>query len=71
LIIRLKSSCYDSHLVNFVCVASSGQVVDRSVESEKDRTVSSISAKTLSDLVADVSCFDVREDECGSVSCYR
>ena len=40
----LQCSCDDRHLVDFLCVAASGEVVDRSVESEQDRSVSSIAA---------------------------
>ena len=55
--------CDDCHGVDFLSVAASGEVVDWRVQSLKDRAVSIESAQSLRDLVSNVSCVDVREDE--------
>ena len=47
-----------AHLVDLVCVAATGQVVDGSVQALQDGAVSCVAAQTLSDLVADVAGLD-------------
>ena len=59
-----KRSCDDSHGINLDRVAAAGEVVDLCVQAKKDRAVSFEVTHTLSDLVAEVACVDVREDEC-------
>ena len=67
--LRVQSSRDDGHLVNFVCVAASGQVVDGCVQAQGDRTISSVSAQSLCDLVADVARFDAGEHEGVGIAC--
>ena len=50
----LQASGDNSHLVNLVRIAATGQVVDRSVQTLQNRAVSFEAAQTLCDLVADV-----------------
>ena len=52
-----------AHLVDLVCVAATGQVVDGSVQALQDGAVSCVAAQTLGDLVADVAGLDAGEDE--------
>ena len=69
--LNLSHACGDdSHFVDFIGVAASGEVVDRRIQTLEDRTVSLIAAQSLCDLVADVACLDKWEDECVSLTCY-
>ena len=61
----------DSHLVDLVCVAAAGQVVDGSSQTLQDGAVSLETAQTLSDLVADIAGLDGGEDEGIGVACNR
>ena len=58
-----QSSGDDSHLVDLVSVAATGQVVDGSSQTLQDGAVSFVAAQTLCDLVADVAGFDGGEDK--------
>ena len=52
-----------AHLVDFVSVAATGQVVDGCVQALQNGAVGSVAAQTLSDLIADVAGLDAGEDE--------
>ena len=52
-----------AHLVDLVGVATTGQVVDGSVQTLQDGAVSCITTQTLSNLIADVAGLDAGEDE--------
>ena len=61
----------DGHGVDFQSVAASGEVVDLCVQAEKDGAVSIEVTETLCDLVTDVACVDVGEDEGVCMTCSR
>ena len=64
-----KCSCDDRHGINLDRVAAAGEVVDLCVETQKDGTIGLELTHTLSDLVAKVSCVDIREDKCVGITC--
>ena len=59
----------DCHCVDLFGVAAAGEIINRCVESLKDRTVCSITAETLCNLVSDIAGFDQREDKCICLTC--
>ena len=58
-----QSGSDQSHLVDLIRIAATGQVVDGSIQPLQDGTVSLIATQTLCDLVADVAGIDIGEDE--------
>ena len=64
-----KRSCDDSHGINLDRVAAAGEVVDLCVQAKKDRAVSLEVTHTLSNLITDVTCIDIREDKCVGITC--
>lgn len=56
-----KSGGYDRHFVYLVGIAAARKVVDRSIETLKNRSVGVKSAEPLGDLVSDVARFDPPE----------
>ena len=52
-----KSGSNNCHFINFICIASTGQIVYRCVKSLKDWSVSSIATQSLGNLVSNVSGF--------------
>ena len=60
----LCQSCRDDrHRIDFHRVASAGEVIDLCVQTKKDRAISFELTHALSDLVSEISCIDIREDE--------
>ena len=58
-----------AHLVDLVSVAATGQVVDGCVQALQDGAVGSVTAQTLSDLIADVAGLDAYRFSTGISSC--
>ena len=54
----------NGHGINFGCGTSTGQIVDRRIQSQKNGTVGFKVTHALGNLVTDISCVDVRENEC-------
>ena len=58
-----QSSSDQSHLIDFLGIAATGQVIDGGVQALQDGAVSLKAAQTLGNLVADVAGVDVGEDK--------
>ena len=64
-----KRGSDDRHGVHLNRVAAAGEVVDRSVQPEKDRAIRLEITRSLRDLVAHVSGAEIRKDERVGMAC--
>ena len=69
-VVRLCLNCRDGNNTNDILGdAASGEVVDRSCDTLRNRAVSLCLGKTLNELVADVTCVKIREYKYVSLAC--
>ena len=63
-------SCRDDrHRIDFHRVASAGKVIDLCIQTKKNGAVSFELTHALCDLVSDIACIDIREDEGVGITC--